>query len=102
MGDIIFTRDYFELHSMNDFKIFVNDKEAATISNGARKVLKLEPGTYRIYVKVNATRSPEKQVEVKEKGTVRLSCGSTLTGIKLVFSWFFAFSKKGLYLKETV
>lgn len=102
MGDIIFTREYQEIHNIYEYKIFVNNEEISTISNGARKVVRLKPGNYEVFVKVNGSKSPQKQVEIKDKGTVRLSCGSSLSGLKFVFSWMFIFSKNNLYLQETV
>ena len=102
MGDIIFTREYQEIYNLQDYKIFVNNEEVNTLANGARKIIRLKPGKYEIFVKVNGSKSPEKQVEIKAKGTVRLSCGSNLSGIKLALSWLFIFSKNNLYLKGTV
>jgi len=102
MGDIIFTREYQEIHNLYEYKIFVNNEEINTITNGTRKVISLKPGNYEAFVKVNGSKSPQIQVEIKNKGTIRLSCGSNLSGLKLVFSWLFIFSKNNLYLKETV
>lgn len=102
MGDIIFTREYQEVHNYLDYKIFVDNEEVSKISNGSRKVISLKPGKYMVFVKVNGAKSQNYEVNIEEKKTVRLTCGSKLTGIKLLFSWFFAFSKNNLYLKETL
>jgi len=102
MGDIIFTREYQEIHNLYEYKIFVNNEEINTLANGSRKVVRLKPGEYEVFVKVNGSKSTKRQVEIKDKGTVRLSCGSSLSGLKFVFSWLFIFSKNNLYLKETV
>jgi len=102
MGDIIFTREYQEIHNLYEYKIFVNNKEINSLANGARKVITLKPGIYEVFVKVNGSKSTQKQVEIKNKGTIRLSCGSSLSGLKVAFSWLFIFSKNNLYLKDTV
>jgi hypothetical protein len=102
MGDIIFTREYQEIHNLYQYKIFVNNEEINTLANGARKVVRLKAGNYEVFVKVNGSKSPERQVKIKEKGTVRLSCGSSLSGLKFVFSWLFIFSKNNIYLNETI
>ena len=102
MGDIIFTREYQELYSLSDYKIYINDKEVNTLKNGSRKVIKLKPGKYNIYIKVMGAKSPTMQVEIEPKQTLRLSCGSKLTGLKYAFSWLFSFSKKNIYLEETI
>ena len=47
-------------------------------------------------------KSTVKQVEIKDKETLRLSCGTNLKGLKQMFSWLFMFSKNVIYLKETI
>ena len=101
MGDIIFTREEQELYSSSEYQIFINGEMVNTLKNGARKVITLKPGKYDIYVKVLTAKSPVKQVEIKEKQTLRLSCGSKLSGFKYVFSWLYSFSKNNIYLENT-
>lgn len=101
MGDIIFTRDEQELYSSIDYKIFIDGKQVNTIKNGSRKVLKLKEGKYDIFVQVLGAKSPVQHIEVREKRTLRLSCGSKLSGLKYIFSWFFMYSKNNIYLDIT-
>ncbi|MBD7912186.1 MULTISPECIES: hypothetical protein [Clostridium] len=102
MGDVIFTREYQNVQSLSDYKIIINEKEVNSISNGSRKVISLKPGEYEIYVKCMGAQSPIKQVRINNNETLRLSCGSNVTGLKVAFSWLFMFGKKSLYLKETI
>lgn len=102
MGDLLITRDYNELYSSQDFKIFVDDKEVNTVKNDSRKLLKLDSGQHKIYIQVMGTKSPEKIVNIEPKKIIRLSCGSKLKGLKYVFYWLFTFSKNNIYLKETI
>lgn len=102
MGDIILTREYDETYSHTDFKIVVNNIEINTIKNDSRKVINLKSGEYDICVKTNRTSSPTVRVSVKNKGTIRLTCGSKLRGIRLVFNWLYVFGKSNLYLIETI
>ena len=102
MGDIILTREYDETYSHTDFKIVVNDIEINTIANDSRKVISLKSGEYDVYVKTNRTSRPTVRVSVKNKATIRLTCGSKLRGIKLLFNWLYIFGKNNLYLRETI
>ncbi|MDS0526173.1 hypothetical protein NNC19_10815 [Clostridium sp. SHJSY1] len=102
MGDIIFTREYQDIQNLSEYKIFINGEEVNSISNGSRKVISLKPGEYDIFIKCMGSKSPTKQVIINKKETLRLSCGSNLTGIKMAFSWLFIFSKNKIYLKETI
>ncbi|MGG7178552.1 hypothetical protein ACQPU1_13200 [Clostridium paraputrificum] len=101
MGDIIFTREEQELYNFADYKVFVDGKEVNSLVNGSRKVISLEPGKHDVFVKVMGAKSPTRQVNIKPKETLRLSCGSKLTGFKYAFSWLFLFSKNNIYLEET-
>ena len=101
MGDIIFTREEQELYSFADYKIFVDGNEVNSLVNGSRKVISLKPGKHDIFVKVLGAKSPTKQVDIKSKETLRLSCGSKLSGFKYAFAWLFLFSKNNIYLEET-
>jgi hypothetical protein len=102
MGDVILTREYQDVQNLSEYKIFINGQEVNSISNGTRKVISLKPGEYDIFVKCMGTKSPTKQVTINNKGTLRLSCGSNITGLKVAFSWLFMFGKNSLYLKETI
>lgn len=102
MGDIIFTRDYDQVQRLSKYIIFINDKEVATVNNDSRKVISLKPGMYKIYIKCLNVKSAIREVEVKKHETIRLSCGSNIKGIKIVFSWIFMFSKNSIYLKDTI
>ena len=102
MGDIILTRETQELYSLYDYKIFINNQQVNSIRNGSRKVITLKPGKYDMYVKVLGAKSPNMQIEIESKKTLRLSCGSKLRGLKYAFSWFFLFSKNNIYLEKTV
>lgn len=101
MGDIIFTREDQELYNNLDYEIYINGELNNKIKNGSRKVVTLKPGKYDIFVKVMGAKSPIKQVEIKEKQTLRLTCGSNLTGLKYVFSWLFTYSKNNIFLEYT-
>ena len=101
MGDIIFTREDQELYNNLDYEIYINGELNNTIKNGSRKVVTLKAGKYDIFVKVMGAKSPVKQVEIKERQTLRLTCGSSLTGLKYVFSWLFTYSKNNIFLEYT-
>lgn len=101
MGDIIFTREYEQVNNLAEFKIFIDGKEVNTIDNGKRKVVRLEAGKHEIFVKCMWCRSIAKQVEIRNKETLRLSCGTNLKGLKQIFSWLFMFGKNAIYLNET-
>ncbi len=102
MGDIIFTREYEQVNNLAEFKIYVDGKEINSIENGKRKVVRLKAGRHDIFVKCMWTKSHVKQIEIKDKETLRLSCGTNLKGLRQVFSWLFMFSKNSIYLKETI
>lgn len=102
MGDIIFTREYQDVQNLSEYKIFINGEEINSISNGSRKVIRLKPGKYDVFVKCMGIKSPIKQVIINKNETLRLSCGSNMTGIKVAFSWLFMFSKNNLYIRETI
>lgn len=102
MGDILLTRDYNELYSSQDYKIFIDGKEISSIKNDTRKVINLPVGQHEIYVKVIGMKSLSKLVNIEPKKTIRLSCGSNLKGLKYIFHWLFIFGKNNIYLKETV
>lgn len=102
MGDIIFTREYEQINNLAEFKIFIDGKQVNSVENGKRKVVRLETGKHEIFVKCMWCKSTVKQVEIKDKETLRLSCGTNLKGLKQMFSWLFMFSKNVIYLKETI
>lgn len=102
MGDIILTREDQELYRVSEYKVFIDGKEVNTISNNSRKVIRLQAGSHEVFVKVMGAKSPVKQINIKEKETLRLSCGSKLSGLKYVFHWLYSFSKHNIYLEETV
>lgn len=101
VGDIILKREYEEADSLAKYNICVNGEIVNTIENGSRKVISLKPGTYDISISYRKSKAEIKQIEIKKNQTLRLSCGSNLTGLKLAFSWFFILGKNNLYLKET-
>ena len=102
MGDILLTRDYHELYSSQDYKIFIDGKEFGNIKNDRRKVINLPVGQHEIYVQLMGSKSSVKLVDIQSNKTIRLSCGSNLKGLKYMFHWLFIFSKNNIYLKETI
>lgn len=102
MGDIIFTREYEQINNLAQFKIFIDGNEINSLENGKRKVVRLKAGKHEVFVKCMWCKSRVKQVEIKSKETLRLSCGTNLKGFKQIFSWLFMFSKNTIYLKETI
>lgn len=102
MGDIIFTREYEQINNLAGFKIFVDGKEVNTIENGTRKVVRLKAGKHDVFVKCMWSKSSVKQIEIRDKETIRLSCGTNLKGFKQALSWIFMFSKNSIYLKNTI
>jgi len=101
VGDIIFKREYEEADNLAKYNICINNEIVNTIENGSRKVVSLKPGIYDISVSYRRSKVEIKQVEIKKNDTLRLTCGSNLTGLRLLFSWFFAFGKNNIYLKKT-
>lgn len=103
MGDIIITRQDQAFLKLLDYSVYQDGSLVSKVANGSRKVLSLKPGKYSIQVKVLGMRSNTFKVDLKARQTVRLTCGSNLTGIKYLFSIFLMFSKKErLVLGETV
>lgn len=102
MGDVIITRQDQAFFKLMDYSIYQDDKLISKVSNGSRKILSLKPGTYEFKVKVLGMRSNTFKVNLKARQTVRLTCGSNLSGIKYLFSMFLVFSRKeSLVLGET-
>ena len=101
MGDIIFTREYEQVNNLAEFKRFIDGKQVNSVENGKRKVVRLDVGIHKIFVKCMWTKSCMKQIQIKDGKTIRLSCGTNLKGFKQMFSWLFMFSKNTIYLKET-
>lgn len=103
MGDIIITRQDQVFLKLMDYSIYQDGNLVNKVSNGSRKVLSLKPGKYSIQIKALGMRSNTFEVDLKARQTVRLTCGSKLTGIKYLFSIFLMFTKKErLVLGETV
>lgn len=102
MGDLILTREKQEMYSFAEYKVFIDGKLVSTIANGTTKVLSLQPGSHEVFVKVIGAKSKVKQVNIKHKGTVRLTCGTTLTGMKYLLAVIFIFSRNKIILEETV
>ena len=90
MGDIIFTREYEQVNNLAKFKIYIDGKEINSIENGTRKVVRLSAGKHEVFVKCMWSKSPIKQIEIRDKETIRLSCGINLKGLKQLFSWIFS------------
>lgn len=102
MGDLILTREDQSMFKLTDYKVFIDNKEVSTVSNGRTKVLRLKPGSHEVYVKVMCFKSNVKQVNIKNNGTIRFTCGTKLTGIKYALAIIFIFSRNKIFLEDTI
>lgn len=102
MGDLILTREEQSFLKLAKYKIFIDDKLVNEVDNGSTKVLQVKPGEHTVYVKVFGMKSNIKKITVTKKSTVRLTCGSQITGIKYLLAIIFIFQKNKIFLEDTI
>lgn len=85
MGKIIITRDSGFTDRVRKYKVNINGENIGTIGNGETKEFKIEQGNYELFLKIDWCRS-NKIIFENDDNDSYFDCGSSLRGIKLLFT----------------
>ncbi|MFS0861944.1 hypothetical protein [Fredinandcohnia sp. 179-A 10B2 NHS] len=83
MTNLVFDRENQFANKMRKYKIFLNDEEVGEIKNGEQKEIKVQPGSYKVKLKIDWCESKEIQINAVEGQTIQFQCGSRLRGLKV-------------------
>jgi len=76
----------------------LNETESGSIEDGGMHKIILEPGDYEIYLVIDWCRSNKLKISIKDNETIRLKCGSELTGWRIFLANYYIKYKKDKYL----
>ena len=71
------TRKKARINGVNEFHILIDETPELTLSNGDTKSKNLNPGTYKIQVKMGRKGSAIKNIKIKAGETLRLNVSNT-------------------------
>lgn len=74
---------------LRKYKIFVDGDRVGVIGSGETIHIPVDPGTHRIWIKVDFLRSRELAFEKDANRNVRLFCGSRYQNWKCLIMWLF-------------
>lgn len=86
MSNLQVSRDDGFADRARKYKVICNSECLGKISNGETMIFKVAPGDYEVYFKIDWCRSNKINLSVPAGGTVAVSGGSSLRGLKLLIA----------------
>lgn len=97
-ASITISRDSGYADAMRDYLVMLNDKEIGRLANGKSQTFTIPPGNHILKLKIDWCGSNTIELNALTNDNLQFQCGSSLRGLKLLFSIFYVIFAPNKYL----
>jgi len=81
---LIISRPKQSIDLSRKYKVYIDDKEVMTLAYSQEKEVDIEPGSHKIYLKIDWCRSNFLSVDIVDNQTQKFICGSNIKGWRYI------------------